>query len=397
MKILFVTLRSVEINSSVSISNLGILKGLIEDGHEIDLMMPTVNHKIAQFEEAEDILKKVNVIRIDRNTIHEKMVLGNSSFLRKSAVKLLRKFFYFISVHDNSITLLKSANVKQLKGADYDLVISTSDPKTSHIFVDRLIKQGLVHKLWIQHWGDPLSLDITSKNIYPNWYIKRIERKILAPADKIVYVSPITKNAQQKIFNELKANMEFIPLPSIKDSENNSELKNELNKSITIGYFGDYNSKVRDILPLYNFCANNETYNLIVAGSTDLKLKSRENIKIYPRLKQHEISKLEQECDILAIICNKKGTQIPGKIYYYSSSGKPLLTLLDGDYKDEIKGFLEFYKRFTLCENDEKMINETLINAKLHQESFCDVESFSPQNIAKEFIRITKETIGELK
>lgn len=397
MKILFVTLRSVEINSSVSISNLGILRGLLEDGHEIDLMMPTVNHKIAQFEEAEDILNKVNVIRIDRNTIHEKMVLGNSSFLRKNAVNLLRKFFYFISIHDNSITLLKSANVKQLKGADYDLVISTSDPKTSHIFVDKLIKQGLDHKLWIQHWGDPLTLDITSKNIYPRWYIKHIERKILAPADKIIYVSPITKNAQQKLFDESKEKMDFIPLPAIKDTKNNFELKNKPNKNVTIGYFGDYNSKVRDILPLYNFCANNEAYNLIVAGSSDLKLISRENIKIYPRLKQHEISRLEKECDVLAIICNKKGTQIPGKIYYYSSSGKPLLTLLDGDYKNEIKDFLEFYNRFMLCENDENTIGEKLDNTILHQEFLGDVDFFSPQNIAKEFIRTAKDTLGELK
>ena len=91
------------------------------------------------------------------------------------------------------------------------MVISTSDPKTSHLFVKKLIEEGLKYGKWVQHWGDPLSGDITSSLIFPQSYIRKVEKNMISKADKIVYVSHFTAEMQKNNypkFNELLSILE---------------------------------------------------------------------------------------------------------------------------------------------------------------------------------------------
>lgn len=386
MKILFVTLRALEINSSVTISNMGLIKGLIDLGYDIDLLMPQVSSELKQFEKVVSIYDRVNVIRIPNNKTYEKLVTGEKNRVKELLMKILRKVFYKLSIHDNTIGLLKKADINILNGKEYDIIISTSDPKTSHKFVSILKKQGLQYKFWIQHWGDPMTLDITKESIYPKWFIKHIEEKIIEESDICIYVSPLTAKEQKKAIQKQSNKIKFIPLPYYK--EKIYTMKSREKNSVTIGYFGDYNSKIRDIMPLYNLCNNNSAYKLIIAGGTDLKLSDTKNIKIYPRLKQEEISELEEKCDILVCICNKCGTQIPGKIYYYSSTNKPILVTVDGEYNVEIKSYLNQYNRFELCDNNEQNILSTLNRIKLNNIDLKPCIEFSPKSIAKQLVQL---------
>lgn len=385
MKILFITLRALEINSSVTISNLGIIKGLTELGYKIDLLMPQVSDHLEQYDPLEEIPHNVNIIYIKSNSTYEKLVTGKTNRLKDILVNILRKIFYKFSLHDNTISLVKKVEIfNVLNEEKYDIVISTSDPKTSHIFTKNLIKKGLNYDYWIQHWGDPLSIDITKTHIYPNWFIRLKEKQIFSCSDLIVYVSPLTEKVQKKLFPKYANRMFFLPLPYYKVKLHESTA----NKKTTIGYFGDYNSKVRDILPLYNFCLDNPDFNLVIAGNTDLKLEEKKNIRILPRVKQEELYKLEATCDILACVCNKKGTQIPGKIYYYSATNKPILVMSDGEYRDEIKKFLSQYNRFHICDNNSLSINQKVFEL-LNQNNNCALApcpEFSASNIAKELL-----------
>ncbi|PLR85413.1 hypothetical protein [Bacillus sp. V33-4] len=393
MKILFITLRALEINSSVSTSNIGLLNGLIQEGCEIDLLMPEVNPNLIQYEPVQGIYDKVNVIRFQSNLIYEKLVIGKQNKLKKLLVGYLRKIFYKVSLYDNTIQLVNMADGIILDGKKYDLVISTSDPKTSHMFADKLIKKGLNYDIWLQHWGDPLSIDITKENIYPHSYIKLKERQILSNADLIVYVSPITERLQKKGFPKYKDKMKFMPLPY----EHEKIYRNVRREIITIGYFGDYNSKVRDIIPLYNFCSENPNVKLIVAGSTDISLKEKDNITVLPRITQKQINELEAQCDILACICNRSGTQIPGKIYYYAATNKPILTILDGEYKDEIRDYLSTYNRFKLCDNNIESISEKVIELSETNNTHMPCVDLSPRKIASELLNLVREKIRERK
>lgn len=389
MKVLFVTMRALEINSSVTISNIGLLKGLIQLGCEVDLLMPYASKSLVQYDPIEGILDDLNVLRVEGNKIHERLVTGETSKVKSLIVNLLRKSFYKLSLYDNTIRLINKADINLLNNERYDLVISTSDPKTSHIFVDRLIKQGLKYRVWMQHWGDPLSLDITKKTIYPDFYIKAKEKQIFSCADIIVYVSPLTEQAQKKTFPKYKDKMRFVPLPYDKQKI----YKTQENKKITIGYFGDYNSKIRNIMPLYDYCGQNTDYNLIIAGSSNLTLEEKDNIRVFPRIRQEQVNELEEQCDILACICNKSGTQIPGKIYYYSATNKPILVILDGEYKNEITEYLSKYNRFIICENNIEDINFKIQESLRENKSYAPCIEFSPPKIASKLLKLFEEKV----
>lgn len=386
LKVLFVTLRALEINSSVTISNLGLLKGLVESACEVDVLMPEANTQLNNYDQSIDF-GELNVIRIQNDRTYERLVTGASNRLKEMIVSTARATFYKVSLYDNSLRLINKGDISALGGTEYDLVISTSDPKTSHRFVDRLIKQGLNYRLWVQHWGDPMTLDITKKSIIPEWYIKREEYRVLSGADLIFYVSPLTWKAQSHLFAKYATKMHFLPLPYV--AERTYGRQN--NARVTLGYFGDYNSKVRDILPLYDFCKNNKDYHLIIAGMTDLSLDECDNITIYPRLKQHEITELEARCDVLVSICNKLGTQIPGKIYYYSATDKPILVILDGEYREAIEKYLSQYQRFHLCDNNQVSIGDNIRDLPQNAIINAPCNAFSPRSVVYEMLQIASK------
>ena len=391
MKVLFVTLRALEINSSVTISNLGLLNGLLQMGCEIDLLMPDVNKDLKQYDNIENLEGNINILRIKHDATYDDLVVGKSTKIKKMIVNILRKCFYKINLYDNTIRLVNKADISLLRNKKYDLVISTSDPKTSHMFINKLIKQGLDYDIWLQHWGDPLSNDITSNTIYPQNYIKAQEKKLFSCADLLIYVSPLTAIAQKNAFPKYEKKIHFVPLPY--DKEKKYELTK--NKKITIGYFGDYSSTTRNIMPLYDLCLHNSNYYLIIAGGTDISLSERENIKILPRVTQVQIDELEAKCDILVCICNRSGTQIPGKIYYYSGTNRPILVVLDGIYKKEIGAFLSKYNRFYICDNNSESINKKIEIIADQGSINSPCKDFSPLQVANQLLSFVEEKLRE--
>ena len=393
MRVLLVTLRAFEVNSSVTISNMGLLRGLVESGCEVDLLMPSISQNLTQYDSVKDAYKGVTVIRIGGNAAYESLVAGKNNRIKKVLVDALRVIFYKISLFDNTIGLVKKADAGILDGTMYDLVISTSDPKTSHIYVQRLIEQGLKYGVWVQHWGDPLCMDITKKSIYPNSYIRKREAQLFGSADLLVYVSPLTLLSQKEIFPSFKEKMRFVPLPYYMDKR----YPQTENEKLTLGYFGDYSSKIRDIMPLYSLCRQNNNYNLIIAGGSDLSLEAQNNIKVLPRMAQEEVDKYEEKCDILVCVCNRSGTQIPGKIYYYSATNKPILVILDGDYKNQIEEYLSAFHRFELCDNTCESINKKVVELSEMKQVYTSCADFSPKAIVHELLSFVDQEMKGVK
>lgn len=385
MKILFITLRAPEINSSVTISNLGLLKGLSTLGHEVTLLTPQVNEDMMLYESANNFYENIHVLRIGNNRIYNQLISKkNREGLRKKIVDLMRIVFYKFSFYDNTISLIGKTDVNLPKNKKFDIVISTSDPRTSHIFAERLIKNGLDYKYWVQHWGDPMYNDIANNTWIPKWIIKFKEKHFLRLADVIVYVSPITNKSQKYIFPAFANKMHFVPLPYHKEKV----YEPVINRKLTIGYFGDYNSKIRNIMPLYNFCKESEDCELMLVGGSDIKLDRTENIKIIPRTTQIRVDSLESQCDLLVVITNRIGTQIPGKIYYYAATNKPVLVLLDGENAEEIREYFSEFNRFTLYNNTEESIAKAIEDFKDSNISNKPCHEFSSQAVAMKILSL---------
>lgn len=391
MKILYVCLFPIEANSSGMMRNLAVVKGLLANKHEVDfLTIPTSRYNVII---SNDDLNKINIIRTKSNRAYDSITsVGNKKTkkIKEVFINILRKVYHKLSIFDYTLKIAKDISLDDLSCSEYDIIISSSDPKTSHIAVNNLLKQGLSYKKWIQYWGDPLTLDITNKSVYPRWILKSIEKNILKKADDIIYVSPFTCKEQATLFQKLSSKMRFCPIPY-------KEIKTyppTNNSKFIVGYYGAYKSSYRDIMPLFDSCVMlNKQVNLIVMGDSDHELPSADNVESYPR---GNVSEYEAKTDLLICVLNKRGTQIPGKIYHYAATNKPILVLLDGEHKEEMRKYLESFNRYIICNNTVEEITESIMNMIENFKEYTPSIEFSPDKISEDILDIKSNIESEV-
>ena len=103
MKILFVTLSALEVNTSVTKSNIGLLRGFKELGHDVTILMPEVN-KEAYYYDASYDLTSFNIVRLTAGGLTQSLANSNAratGSLKKWLFKTLRSIYkYFTIRHD---------------------------------------------------------------------------------------------------------------------------------------------------------------------------------------------------------------------------------------------------------------------------------------------------------
>lgn len=384
MKILIIKMSPVEGLSSSTLRTTALAKGLLELGHEVDyLTVPMISSHVIN--KSNNVRDSFNIIRAPQNIVYEVIASrtkkdSKKNSLKSLAINIIRSIYHKLTLFDYTYKIAREFNIKTLEKLDYDVMISSSDPKTSHILAKRLVEQGIKYNKWIQYWGDPLTNDITNKTIYPKWILRRIELNLLRSADQIVYVSPFTYKQQINDFPKLATKMKWLPVPYIKKKNYNS-VSNEI---FTIGYYGAYFTEIRNIMPLFNSCKKmKDNVHLDIVGDSDLELKDEENIKIYSR---RNVDDFEMKVDLLVCVLNNSGTQIPGKIYHYAATNKPILVLLDGDNIEEMKEYLESFNRYIICINKEEEIISAIKEVMDNPQTYKPCEILEPTFIANRVI-----------
>ena len=363
MNILLVTLYSLERNTSVAISNINITKGLLALGHNVTWVMPYWTRCETLFDASE-----VRVIRIPG-----KDQSRDAGFIRNR----IRSHFGML---DFTRSYLREVKRTQIPDEYYDVVISTSDPKTSHVFTSRLLRR-VNYGRWIQHWGDPLLDDITRNFWWPRWCIKSYEWNILRKADKVIYVTPFTCDAQRTDYPKMADKLTFVPLPADMCTTKTVSQTGKLR----VAYLGDYNPVFRNLRPLYDACASMKSVRLTIAGHGP-QYPPLPTIKILPRVPQSKALEIENDADVIFCVCNKRGTQIPGKILYKSSSDKHILIAVEREQGDEMKQYFDSFGRFVVCDNTPESITEALQSLRSRSHDYETPERLLPANIASEII-----------
>lgn len=380
MKVLFVTLFPLENNTSVTISNCGILRGLQQLGYDITILMPV--NSLATSSEIPYKISDMRIIRIlgkpfdQLRTPPKKLTIG---------YKIKRKLHKWFDLLDFTQPYLQHVKSLPILDEHFDLIISTSDPKTSHVFVKKMIAEGFSYGRWIQHWGDPMYGDITRSNVYPDRIVKWYESRIIGWADKVVYVSPFTVDMLKTAHPQYKEKMHFVPLPC---EEVKRSLPQEKYEILKLVYLGDYSPSIRNIMPLYDAVKGLNNVQLTIAGISSLHLESTDRITVLPRIPQNQCHQLEAESDVLVTVCNLSGTQIPGKVYYAAASQKHMLVILDGDEKEKLREYIESFDRYMVCENTVESIAKIL--SKIHQNqekiTYRVPTIFLPENNVREIL-----------
>lgn len=390
MRILFVIASCLKVNTSANLCHIAYIQGCIDNGFDVDVIsMDESGCNI----DGSIVLPKgcryYNYVLPKYNNLSAGQS-GQTSQTKKSKIKGLIKAFIlkFYGVYGRTYTIWMKKALKFKNITHYDLVISLATPYSSHHLAHKLIqKRRIKYSRWIQIWEDPWATDLYNIDKSNKKY--KEEKNLLSYADSVLYVSPLTLENQKKLFPEFANKMNWHPLPYYYKLNDTSSVKNS-KKEIVFGYYGDYHSFSRNLLPFYE-AAKTTNIKANIWGNSDTKLESTNNILVKPRVPLDELNDAEIETDVYVFLCNLGGGQIPGKIYPNSATKKYILFILDGSCyeKEVIKNFFSKYNRYIFCDNTVESISDGIKKIQNDEQSLFApyiVEAFSPKNTIVEVL-----------
>ncbi len=391
MNILYVTNFYSYRDSSAAVRNNALVKGLLELGHNVDVQ--TV--RFPEDKTSPD-LSFGNIFYTDvfnwstRQSIGAKVASNKLlSFLRDIYVSL-RKYGEF---PDKFHGWIKKINLNQISLSEYDLMISSSDGKTSHFVAER-IKRQMPGIKWIQIWGDPWYDDLNYSGI-SKLRIKVAEKKILQKADEIIYISEPTTELLQKRYPVLSTKIHFVPRSYMYEYSyevcDNEEMHIIYTGTIR-SFYGRNISSLTDVIATYNETSKKKIY-LDIYGSVDddiIKSLSTDYVVFHEGVDVKQLGDIYRGANALLYVSNKAGsTQIPGKLYDYLGTSSLVLCLMN-DVNDRIAEYIKTLgEKCIMIQNDVEHITESLpeLVARMSKD-YQPIKGFSPIEIAKKIITI---------
>lgn len=382
MKILYVSSRPLEDNSSATFRNRATMSGLIKNGNEVEFLTLSPDNSHPTYDgniKLEGL--KVHYLSSGKVESIAHFARGSKFF---SFLKKLYSFFNHEEIYDHTKSITRHA--KDIDVSEFDLVISSSDPKSSHLFVGEILRQNDKAVPWIQIWGDPFASDITVKDNRKRKAMQVEENRLLNLATRIVYVSKLTAEDQKVRYPQYKGKILYIPTPYFEPILFKQPFPQSL-EDLKLCYCGEYHSSVRNITPLVD-AARKMNLSLTICGRSDKPVESIGKITSFPRVSAAKVDQIEADSDILVVIANSHGCQIPGKVYKYAATNKTILFILDGD-SDKIVDIFGKYNRYVFVENNTEAICSVLNSINKVRNSVLNepLSAFSSTNVASELLK----------
>ena len=403
MNILVINGDCLQVNTSANLCHLAYIRGLVDAGHRVDVLCadgrdyrldPSMQlpdgvkcytyYGVSWYEKL-SLRKNAESSSVAPVTVSTAQAAAKPGLLHRFIAKAKSAALSLYGVHGIYATFVRKA--KNFRSdTHYDYVLSLSTPVTSHLLTHKLRKKGNIHAdHWIQIWEDPWCIDAYGFNGKKK--ILREERRLLSFAEKVCYVSPLTLRNQQQLFPESAHKMYWQPLPYYYKDETPVVV---LAKPTVYGYFGDYAPVARNLEPFYE-AAKKAGITVNICGRPNDLFPSTKKITIYPRLPLDQLKPLEDKTNVLIFLCNRKGGQIPGKIYQYSATEKTVLFIMDGteDEKQVLHDFFAPFHRYVFCENTVESISAAI--ARIESGDLGDVENkpieaFNPQETIRKIL-----------
>lgn len=373
MKILVINGECIQTNTSANLCHLAYIRGLLSAGHDVTLL--SADGRDYCLDPSMVIPEEVKHYTYYGVSLYEKLSLRKKSGVSthapapapataqneaKQKASLTRKAKNFLlslyGVHGIYATFVRKAQ-KFRSEEEYDYILSISTPVTSHLIAHNLLKAGHIRgKHWIQIWEDPWHSDAYGFNDAEK--IRKEEARLLSFAEKVCYVSPLTLENQKRFYPESAHKMFWQPLPFYYQAEEIDGTHFEGNR---YGYFGDYAPIARNLAPFYE-AAKETGIEVNICGNPSNLFASTEHIHIHPRLTLDKLKPLEDSTNVLIFLCNRRGGQIPGKIYQYSATNKTVLFIMDGteDEQTVLREFFGKFNRYVFCQNTAEDISRAI-------------------------------------
>lgn len=295
-----------------------------------------------------------------------------------------------------------------------DIVISVGFPFSSHCEIAKLRKKKKF-KL-ILDYGDPWSFN-PSTDTEPKWRKKidyYVEKNILKLTDFVMVTTDKTRQMFKEIFKIKNIGV-------IRQGVNNSDYIKKIEKNkkvITLVYTGIFYKEIRDPTNFFNALKKLDSYlkfkiEILIAGRIDpyftelinnLKIDTMKNIKVklLGNVDMEKAIQLQNMADMLLFFSNKEGIQVPGKLYEYLATDKPIIAI---SYNfGETEQLIEKHKRGKIIINSGniekellKILEEYDKNKKINGIIEKSINDYDWKNISKKFLSIIKKVENDEK
>lgn len=334
--------------SSVSNCAAPIISKLSER-FDIDII---TDRKSIQFEEYES-KEKINIYRIDdyrymnteamnaAKSIKSKGLTHAFALLLTALLKLIYYLRYCIFTlekgtggWDAGMSVKKCIELHEKK--NYSAVISFSLPYKCHYIAEKFIKTQNDKIRWFVFQFDPFSYnDEIKMNFILRNKLKHDEMRIFNKCDKIFLTPELFKFYQNTPFNCFFDKTISVPFVNIKpieyDTKSIKETKLDQSKFNCI-FIGRLYKKIRNpgfALRVFLQMKNDIVFTLVTNYTPEetgiAGIKTNLRIVFYPLQRRAVALDMLMKSDILVNIGNTVEFQVPGKIFEYMSTGKPII------------------------------------------------------------------------
>ncbi len=255
-----------------------------------------------------------------------------------------------------------------IKNKKYDVIISSSEPRTCHLAGYYLKKISGVP--WIADYGDPWIYPLQAKKefAYKIRAMEGIERRMLKHADAVTVTSEGTRQLYLERYPFLDPENMHIVTQGF-DSNIFSKIKGEPASGFRVVYCGSFYSRLRDPSEFFHAVKEmgQEDIEVVIAGrinefSDMIKNEGPDNKIQYRGFIGHrQALALEKGATILLHLGNSVAEQVPGKIYEYLGSGRPVLCIR-GSKNDLSADMVLRYNKGLVVNNNKEEIKEGLMN-----------------------------------
>ena len=200
------------------------------------------------------------------------------------------------------------------------------------------------------------------------------------------YVSKPTLIQQMQLYPDCAHKMNYTPIPYLCENVTENQRLSKTGKT-KLAYCGDYSPSIRNLFPLYDAVNSaNGFLELSICGGSSSPLQSTSSVHVMNRVPYCETRKIEDESDILVFVANRSGTQIPGKIYQYAGTNKPILFILDGDV-ELLKAQFSQYERFVFVGNSRADILNGIESIIHSEKTYSPLKEFAKDYVMSEFMK----------
>lgn len=239
---------------------------------------------------------------------------------------VLKKLIYFIQEHDDFEKDYLKGIIRMNKRFHFDRIIAVSAPYSTA----RAMAKAKVSSKKILYQLDPH---------YTNYYMKnhrkalKEEKKVLKNIDLAIMTDLIYKENEKNLLSVYINKMRLLNYPNIRDLNLNNDFSYFDKKKINCCFIGSFYEEIRNpyfMLKIFSHMKNKNIILHLIGGGCESTVKKFEKI-MGEKLCVHGYKSLDlalnymMQADILVSLNNKIRNQVPGKIFDYISTGKPIL------------------------------------------------------------------------